>query len=157
MPKSKAVLLLGSNINPQENILAAIQMIQNECRILKKSRTWITESYGSEGPDFLNIALMIESTYSLNQLRTDLISRIETGLRRIRTADKNAPRTIDVDVIWFNDEIIDDSVFTKLFVALPVSELMPEVMDDRTKEKLSAIAEKLKSSTKAELFQGKII
>jgi 2-amino-4-hydroxy-6-hydroxymethyldihydropteridine diphosphokinase len=156
MPINRAVLLLGSNIQPESNLSSAIRLIKKECRILNQSSTWKTESFGSEGPDFLNTALQIETTISLKKLKTDLIRRIETELKRVRTINKNAPRTIDIDIIWFNDEIIDNSVFTKLFVALPVSELLPDTENENTHEKLPVIAEKLKSSAKAELFTGKL-
>jgi 7,8-dihydro-6-hydroxymethylpterin-pyrophosphokinase len=81
-----------------------------------------------------------------------LIKDIETRLGRIRRADKNAPRTIDLDIILINDEVLDNDLWQKAFVALPVSEIRTELINPENGLSIIETAHKLKSSTKVELF-----
>jgi len=145
---NKAILILGSNIEPEKNIISAVDLLG---RIMRKSRVWKTESYGSRGPDFLNMAVEIETTMDQDQLKDSMIGCIETTLKRVRTEDKNAPRTIDLDIIIFNGRVVDNDVWNKAFVAIPVSELSPNLVHKSGKI-LHDIAENMKSSAKAELY-----
>ena len=98
------------------------------------------------------MAVEIETEMNRDQLKQSMITCIEKTLLRIRTEDKNAPRTIDLDTIVFNGEVVDEDVWHKAFVGIPVSELSPELVNPDTGETLQVIAEKIKSSAKAELF-----
>jgi 7,8-dihydro-6-hydroxymethylpterin-pyrophosphokinase len=66
--------------------------------------------------------------------------------------DKNAPRTIDLDIILLNGEILDGDLWKKAFVALPVSELQPNLINRENGTSLLECVGKLKSSTRVELF-----
>lgn len=153
MSDNHAVLLLGSNINPAINIQKALDMLNCSLQISKISGLWVTEAVGSKGPDFLNLAVEIKTRHNADQLKTKIISSIESDLNRIRTADKYAPRTIDIDIIIFNGKVLDANIWNKLFIALPVSEIIPDLRNGSTGETLITIVEKLKSSAKAELFK----
>ena len=146
---NNAIILLGSNIDPEKNIFLALDLLG---RVKTRSRIWKTESFGTKGPDFLNMAVEIETEMNRDQLKQSMITCIEKALHRIRTEDKNAPRTIDLDTIVFNGEIVDEDIWHKAFVGIPVSELSPGLVNPNTGETLQVIAAKMKSSAKAELF-----
>ena len=146
---NRAILLLGSNIDPEKNIFSAIDLLG---KVRRKSKIWKTESFGSKGPDFLNLAVEIDTDLDKDRLKKSVIDCVEKTLLRVRTHDKNAPRTIDLDIITFNRVVIDDDVWSKAFVAIPVSELLPDLRNTKTGELLKDVAEKLKSSAYAELF-----
>ena len=156
MSDNRAILLLGSNIDPAKNINKALGLLNRLSRIRKKSRIWITESVGSNGPDFLNMAIEIETNVNASQIKTDIINPVETELKRTRTTDKYAPRTIDIDIIVFNDEILDTNIWNRLFIALPVSEIKPNLINNLSGEILLDTVKELKSSANVELFNDSI-
>ena len=153
MSDNYAILLLGSNIEPAANLKKALEILNCSLTITKTSHIWITESVGNKGPDFLNTAVEVKTSLSAGQLKKKIISPIEIGLGRIRTSDKYAPRTIDIDIIIFNGIVIDANLWDKVFIALPVSEIFPDLINISTGETLTKTAKKLKSSAKAELFK----
>jgi 2-amino-4-hydroxy-6-hydroxymethyldihydropteridine diphosphokinase len=142
---------LGSNIDPEKNIFSALDLLGQANR---KSRIWKTESFGANGPDFLNMAVEIETILDMPELKESVITCIEKTLARIRTENKNAPRTIDIDIMLFNGEVMDYDIWGKAFAAIPVSELMPDLINPNSGDTLSHFAEKMKSSARAELFQS---
>ena len=149
-----AILLLGSNIKPASNLKNAIELLNCSLSITKTSRIWVTEAVGNKGPDFLNTAVEVKTDLNTDQLKKRIISPTEIGLGRIRTLDKYAPRTIDIDIIIFNGKVLDNNLWDKVFIALPVSEIFPGLINSSTGKTLIETANKLKSSAKAELFIG---
>lgn len=65
----------------------------------------------------MNTAAWISTPLSAEELKTQVISVIENRLGRVRTADKYAPRTIDLDIILFDEQVIDDNLWTRDFLA----------------------------------------
>ncbi len=123
------------------------------CRSTKCHTNGLTEAIGNRGPDFLNMAVEVETDLDYEQIKTEVISFIETKLNRIRTSDKYASRTIDIDIIIFNGALIDPNIWKRLFIALPVSEIKPGLINNLTGLTLGETVEKLKSSAKAELYK----
>jgi len=134
-------LLIGSNIQPRKNIQAALKMLETACLINKCSSLWKTTAYGSDGPDFLNIVVSIEIALDQNEIKEQLISSIESKLKRERSPDKNAPRTVDVDIIIFDGKVIDQGLWNKFFITVPVAELLPELKDPDSGKTLQVIAQ----------------
>jgi len=154
--KNRVIVLLGSNIRPEENLNKALDMLAEHTNIKACSRVWRTEAVGSDGPDFLNMAVELETNLDALEIKSNIIKDIESRLGRVRTVNKNAPRTIDLDIILLNDEVLDGDVWKKAFVALPVSELQPNLINLENGSSLKDFAEKLKSSTKVELFDDHV-
>ncbi len=152
MSDNSLILLLGSNIEPAANLKKALELINCSLTIAKTSRIWVTEAVGNKGPDFLNTAVEVITNLNFDQLKRRIISPIEIGLGRIRTSDKYAPRTIDIDIIIVNGKVLDENLWQKVFIALPVSEIIPNLINNLSGETLIETANKLKSSAKAELF-----
>src|SRR4030042_3299891 len=127
MPDNLAILLLGSNIDPAVNLKKALELLNCSLLITKYSRIWVTEAVGNKGPNFLNTAVEVKTSLTSDQLKEKIVSPIEIGLGRIRTSDKYAPRTIDVDIIIFNGKVLDENLWNNVFIALPVSEIFPDL------------------------------
>ena len=115
--------------------------------ITAKSKIWITAPIGSKGPDFLNAAVLIQTTKSIQELKQTL-KQVEMKLGRIRTQDKFAPRTIDLDILTFNSLPNDSNLFTQAFAAVPAAELIPDFVDPVTNSSLITIAARLMRTTK---------
>jgi 2-amino-4-hydroxy-6-hydroxymethyldihydropteridine diphosphokinase len=147
----QAYLLLGSNIQPEENITNALQRLKQVCTVNAVSSIWETEAVGSSGPHFLNTVVWISTPLSPEEIKTQIIQPIEKEQGRIRTADKNAPRTIDIDILIYNEVILDKNVWQRDFIALPLAELRPDLTHPETGESLAEIAQRLKSASKASI------
>jgi len=149
---NEAIILIGSNINPQQNITDCLIRLTDSVTILAQSQIWKTKSFGSEGPDFLNLAIKANTKLDEKQLKYSVLRKIEDQLKRVRLSNKSAPRTIDLDTIIFNNRVIDNELWEKGFMAIPIAELLPSLCYPGSTRNLKVIAEKLKSSERAELF-----
>ena len=127
MGSIQACLLLGSNIEAQKNLPKAVGLLSKELVILRTSSVWQSKAVGSDGPDFLNTALLVETTLGVNELKGRVARKVEEELKRVRTEDKNAPRTIDIDIIFYDGKQIDDELDRYEHILLPVSEVMNQV------------------------------
>jgi len=91
---------------------------------------------------------LFETHLSAQALREEAISAIEAALGRVRTENKNAPRTIDIDIMLFNQDIIqlegrripDPEVLERSFVAIPLAEIAPDYVHPETGQTLKDIA-----------------
>lgn len=142
------LLSLGSNINPTENIIKAVKLLAPEVSVLHVSSVWKSEAVGSDGPDFLNAALLIQSKLAPAELKMNVLSKIENQLGRSRTEDKNSPRTIDIDILAENEKILDLEIWTQAHLAVPASEIIPHLSQLETGMILSDQAKKLAARTK---------
>lgn len=140
---NKVYILLGSNINPKKNIKNALNLLAKKVPIIKQSDIWRSEAFGSVAPDFYNVAVFTRTNLSKEEIKTNILQPIEQELGRKRSEDKYAPRTIDLDIIVFNHEILDDNLWKHNFIALPISQLIPNIKNTKTGESLNSIAERL--------------
>jgi len=130
---NEACLLLGSNIDPEKNIPLALQSLRQSplIRVTQISSIWQTAAVGSAGADFLNVAVKVLVDCEFDCLKQMILSEIEKELGRVRTDNKNAPRTIDLDVVVYNQKVMEESLFELDHLILPVSELMPKIYSDK--------------------------
>jgi 2-amino-4-hydroxy-6-hydroxymethyldihydropteridine diphosphokinase len=155
--KHTVVLLLGSNINKERNLPAAVRLLAAEATVSAVSPVYESSPVGSpETPTFFNAAALIQTEKSAVELKDSLIGSIERRLGRIRQADKNAPRTIDLDIVLYDDAILDytpadgstrhipdPDLLRFTYCTLPVADLLPEMKHPETGETLRAIAGRL--------------
>lgn len=120
-----AYLGLGSNIEPETNLVGAVQALRAQLPILCKSSVWKSPSLGAPGPDFLNAAIKVETSLDSDALRQTLLRPIERWLGRVRSPDKYAPRTIDLDVLIFDSQILDEHIWDYPHLAVPLAECAP--------------------------------
>ncbi len=131
-------LLLGSNIEGDKNLVEALNLLKREITLLESSAVYHSPAVGSDGPDFLNAALLATTPLSREALKEEVFRPIEAKLKRVRTADKNAPRTIDIDLITYDGEVVDPTLWDYGHIALPVGEILPSHM--KIKEVAMALA-----------------
>ncbi|MDK2981029.1 MAG: 2-amino-4-hydroxy-6-hydroxymethyldihydropteridine diphosphokinase [Chloroflexota bacterium] len=153
METKHAILLLGSNIEREQNIRSALDFLRRHTSVLRQSAVWETEAVGSRGPNFLNVAVEIATDLDAAGIKAELVQPLESLLGRMRTADKNAPRTIDVDPIVLDGKVLDEALWVKAFMALPIAELLPDLPCPHSNQPLAAVAAQLKSSAFAEPFE----
>lgn len=133
-----AYLILGGNKGKSiESIEKANQLISSKAGVItKKSNIFVTKAWGNtQQPDFLNQAIAITTELSPLYLLSTLLS-IEQELGRTRTTEKWVERTIDIDILFFNNEIINlpnlkvphPYLHERKFVLVPLNELCPEFL-----------------------------
>ncbi len=131
-------LSIGSNMGDKEkNLTDGIDILKrNEnIRVLKVSEFVTTKPYGkTDQDDFLNGAVKLETLLSPHEL-LDVIGSAEKEMGRVRT-EKWGPRTLDMDILLYDDRVIDDDRLTiphydmqnRDFVLGPMKEIAPDAM-----------------------------
>ena len=138
---------IGSNISPEVNVPRAIALLRKYVEVEAISTIWESPPAEGSGPNFLNAAVLIRTDLDEADLRSRILRRIESQLGRIRTADQNAPRTIDLDILIYDGQVRDDQIWLRAFLALPLSELIPDLIHPTEGDSLGEIAERLIAST----------
>lgn len=138
---------LGSNIDPEANLPRAIEMLEQYGRVREVSGVWESHAVGSAGPNFLNASVLLETELPPAELTDRLARPIETAMGRVRTADKNAPRPIDIDVMLVDGEAFNLDRWDSAFVLLPIAELLPDTPHPVTGQPLRLAAEQARRQT----------
>jgi 2-amino-4-hydroxy-6-hydroxymethyldihydropteridine diphosphokinase len=139
----QAYLSLGSNIQPETNLVRAIELLRKYGRLERISSAWESESVGAPGPNYLNTCVLLLTPLSQPVLKEQALLPIETELGRQRTADKFAPRTIDIDIVLFDGKSCDDRYWEQAFVMVPLAEIIPDYQNPVTDEKITETATRL--------------
>lgn len=147
---------LGSNIGDRiEYCRTALSEISRFGQIVKVSSVYETEPVGKEDqPDFINCAAEVETSLSPDELLIRLKS-IEDKLGRTRE-DEWGPRTIDLDILFYDDLVIDTdelqiphlSVHVRRFVLRPLCEIEPGLVHPGFNTSVSDLLSNLKDKKK---------
>ncbi len=139
-----AYLSLGSNIQPERNLVKAIQRLQEHGETKRISSAWESESVGAEGPHYLNACVLYAARMNVVELKNQVLLPIEAELGRIRTENQFAPRTMDIDIIIFDGKSCDDKFWEQAFVVVPLAEIHPEAENPITREPIIETATRLR-------------
>ena len=131
---NKFYVLVGSNINPHENVNKGLDLIKknNEIILEAVSSEYISKAVGMDGNDFLNLALRCATELSFKD-SLKLLKDIEASCGRERDPNnKFTPRTLDLDIIVWNDfegvidgyELPDPDINKYEFIQIPLAEIM---------------------------------
>jgi 2-amino-4-hydroxy-6-hydroxymethyldihydropteridine diphosphokinase len=146
------VVGLGSNVDPERHLPEAIRLLGERAEVLAVSSAWATAPVGPAGqPPFLNAAVQLRTPLPPRRVKPELLRPVEAAMGRVRTADRFAPRPIDLDfVVWGGGElresgleVPDPDLLRHAHVALPAAEVAPDWLHPRTGESLAAIADRL--------------
>ena len=145
----KVYIALGSNISPEKHIPLAIQALNKLFGGLEAySSIWQTPAVGSDGPDFLNAIVLIQSEFTSDALKKDILRPLEVKMGRKRIKDKNASRTIDLDVLIYEDQLLDEEVWQQVHMAVPLAEIHPDYVHPESGKTITQIAKELSKKTK---------
>jgi hypothetical protein len=123
----KACLLLGSNIEPEKNISRALRRLRRIFPIEDISTVWETPPVGGEGPNFLNVVVMINTALDAGRLKERVLRPMEIQLGRVRSREKYA------------------------YLAVPLSEVLAYQRHPETGEYLEQVAQRLMQSSPIEM------
>ena len=117
------VIGIGSNIEAEKNIPKMLEILKTHVDILKISSLIQTRPIGIRNqPDFTNGAVKIKTKLEIDILN-QLLKNIENQMGRDRSGPKFGPRSIDLDIVVWNDEIIDMDYYTRDFLQKSVLEV----------------------------------
>ena len=148
------ILALGTNIEPREQYLkdALAKIEENNLKIILESSIYETPAWGGVADqNFLNMCIEVETELEAYEL-LDTIQKIELELGRVRK-EHWGNRTIDIDIITFNDLIFNDErlivphkyIHERNFVLAPLVEMYgsTEIAGKNIKESLEKITESI--------------
>lgn len=119
------VVGIGSNIDPERNVQRLLVKVREVFPDARFSSFEKTEAIGPPGqPDFLNGAVLFKTERTLQVVR-QWLRGLEEELGRVRSDDKFAPRTMDLDVLLWNGELLDEDVKSRSFLLDFIQELIP--------------------------------
>ena len=145
------------------NLQKAISLLEFDPQIKTVSTSSIYETepmYMIDQPDFLNCGTEIETDYEPVGL-LNVCFDIETKLGRIRAGDKNKPRSIDIDILFFDRMIVNQNDLTiphpyyheRKFVLRPLCEIAPEFICPVTQLTMEEVLENCNDRTVGSRFQ----
>ena len=137
MTTVSACLALGSNLGDRlEHLREAVRLLGAEptVEVVRSSRVYETEPVGPPQPAYLNAVIEVRTDGTAREL-LEACRRVEDALGRVR-AERWGPRTIDVDVLIFDEETIDEPdlvvphprMHERGFVLVPLGELEADPM-----------------------------
>lgn len=147
----KYYLSLGSNINPTKNIPKAINLLKKHGQVEIVSSAWKSPAMGFSGPEFINAALLFLSPQESNEIKDEILRKIESKLGRKRSSDKNAPREIDIDILIYEDTEVDPSLWSTPHLAVPLAEIHPDYKHPETGKTIAHAAKYLQRNNRIEL------
>ncbi len=114
---------MGSNIDPENNLLQAAAALRAEFEEVAFSSVFQSAAVGIDGYDFLNACCLFDCTLEQKQVRQRM-KALEDAQGRDRSRGSWKPRTIDLDVLMYNGEVIDAELYQYAHAYVPASELV---------------------------------
>jgi 2-amino-4-hydroxy-6-hydroxymethyldihydropteridine diphosphokinase len=162
-----AFIALGSNIEPARNIARALRRLARHGRLTGISTVYHTPPEDRpEQPWYYNCVVCLRTQTPAAQLKADVLRRIEDEFGRVRTEDKYAPRTIDLDLVLYDDLVVtsdeltlpDPRIEQRAYLARGVHELAPDLTLPNSGRAIAAVVAELPASEMVPLvrFTGRM-
>lgn len=140
------LLSLGSNVQPQRYLGLAVAVLRERFGSLLVSPAYLTPAVGFDGPDFLNNAVMLQTSMPLLEL-DDWLHAVEDAHGRDRSGPRYSDRTLDIDIVYYGDVVCEGPGHLRLprpelkhaFVLKPLADIAPDFVDPVTGRSLTAM------------------
>ena len=118
---------LGSNIDPETHLEQAVHELGNRFSIIRQSNWLRTTPIGIRNQrDFINGAILLRTELEQKLLK-DVLREIEDQLGRDRSQSRLGPRVIDLDIVVWNGEIVDEDYHQRDFLRESIAQILPEL------------------------------
>ncbi|WP_347260797.1 2-amino-4-hydroxy-6-hydroxymethyldihydropteridine diphosphokinase [Rudaea sp.] len=132
---SRVWLSLGSNLDPEKHLRAALAELRTRFGEIVVSPVYRCKAVGFDGPDFLNLAVALDTDLSPQALN-DWLHALEDRHGRRRDVPRFSSRTLDVDIVLYDDLVMKGEGHLELprpelkhaFVLKPLADIAPDVM-----------------------------
>lgn len=160
---------LGSNLGGRLHILRQAKtliLLDPQVKFADQSPVYETEPVDVKpqykAMKFLNAVLVVESPYTADEW-LQKIKKIEQTLHRARTDDRNAPRTIDIDILFCGDQVVDSEMLQvpharwaeRRFVVQPLADVRPDLVLPGTQSPVRKILAQMPDKDDVRLFSEK--
>ncbi len=150
----RVLIGLGSNQERERHLSAALQGLLRLFPDLTISSVYETDAVGFQGDPFFNLVGMFSTELSLSVL-LDKIRALEEECGRVRSEKRFGPRSLDIDILTFGDEICDgepveiprSDITTAAYVLIPLVELVPNTLHPLLGTSYAQLLERLKLDT----------
>lgn len=164
---AKVFLGLGSNIQPRHHIQQALLALRETFGANELSSVYESEPVGFEGENFLNLAASVTTGLTVGELQACL-REIENTNGRDRNSSKFSGRTLDIDILLYDDlvGVVDgvtlprDEILKNAFVLKPLCDLIPKLIHPTANKTIAQLwkeydksRQKLWSVDSAEIFK----
>ena len=146
-PPHKYYLSLGSNIEPETNLALVIENLGAYGLVEEASSVWESRAMGAVGPNFLNACVSFIVPVVPTELKRNITGAIEQKMGRVRTRNRSAPRTIDIDILMEDDQPLNLNLWKHPFVVLPMAELLPHFSHPTEHRPLADVAQDIRQRT----------
>jgi len=130
---ARVYLSLGSNVEPQRYLRAAVDELRQRFGALAVSPAYHSKAVGFEGAEFVNLAVGLDTDLSPRALN-DWLHALEDRHGRRRDVPRYADRTLDLDIVFYDDLIVDGPGHLQIprnelqfaFVLRPIADIAPD-------------------------------
>ena len=131
---ARVYLSLGSNVDAEKNLRAGMHDLRAKYGALQVSTVYESEAVGFNGDNFINFVVCLDSEDDVHTTQANM-NTIEEAHGRIRGSEKFSSRTLDIDILLYDDLVINekglslprDEIEKYAFVLQPLAELAPEL------------------------------
>ncbi len=162
---------LGSNLDPAHHLRWAAGLLADQAGVERASHVYESTPLGPDGapldqPAYLNAAVLVRVRADVppDVFKFRVLRAIEASMGRQRTADKYAPRPIDLDIALYGSAVLDDpargltlpdpEILTRAHVALPLADLDAGFVHPATGETLGEIAARFAGAAGIRVVEG---
>lgn len=132
---ARIYISVGSNIDAEKNVRLAIHALQDHYGKLILSSVYESEAVGFAGDNFLNLVAGVNTDEDVHTVAKNL-RKIEDDNGRDRSGPRFSPRTVDLDLLLYDDLILKeeglelprDEITKNAFVLLPLEEIAPQLI-----------------------------
>lgn len=162
---TEVYLGIGGNLGERlQNIRTAIELISERISVPKKiSSVYMSEPWGFEhAKHFTNAVLMLITGKSANEI-FKITTNIELEMKRVRSNSGYQGRTMDIDILFYGNRIIDTVTLTiphpkieeRLFVLMPMAEISPNFVHPKLKKEMKNLLQNCKDNGKIRILDKK--
>jgi 2-amino-4-hydroxy-6-hydroxymethyldihydropteridine diphosphokinase len=128
-----AYIGVGSNIDPERNVRAALVELERRIGPIESSSAWRNPPVGFEGDDFLNLVFRTQTALAPAEIEA-ILNDIECAAGRVRDGRGPGPRSLDLDLLLYGS-LVDPllrlphpDLLSYGFVLCPLAELAPDLV-----------------------------
>ena len=148
MAQEIVYVAIGSNIDPQQHVPSCLARLSahEAIRIVQVSSLYESPADGRpDQPNYRNGIIALTTSCEPEALKFEVLRQIEEAEGRVRTEDKYAPRTIDLDIVLYGERVIDEgplrlpdpAIWQYPFVTIPLLEIAPDLLIPGHQERLA--------------------